>query len=147
VDWPGLVRRYVWDEQRTPYLVPAERLTDAQARNELFVYAFLLATLAAVMTAAGLLGAGGGGWLTGTVVPLYGTTLLLAAIVLGATGHRAAAWHCATAPALLWIGALTGALRPGMTGVERLALAVASALWMAYAVRVVRITRRLSKND
>ena len=145
MDWPGLVRRYVWDEERTPYLVRPERLTGAQARNELFVYGFLLATLAAVMTAAALLGHGRGGWLAGPVVPLYGAILLLAAIGIGVTGHPAAAWFCATAPALSWLAALTGDLRPGMTGGERLAVALASVLWLAYAVRVIRIARRLRR--
>lgn len=147
MDWPGLVRRYVWDEQRTPYLVRAERLTAAQARNELFAYAFLLATLSAVMTAAALLGHGHVGGLAAPAVPLYGGTLLVAATALGVAGYVAAAWYSATAPVLLWLVALTGNLRPGMTGGERLAVAVASAVWLAYAVRVVRIARRLRHHE
>jgi hypothetical protein len=143
VNWPSLVRRYVWDEERTPYLVRVDRLTGGQARNELFVYAFLLATLAAVVAAVAVLGDGRTGLLTAPGVSLYAVMLLLAAIALGAAGYPAAAWFCLTAPAALWLTASTGLLRPGMEGGERLVIAIASALWLGYATRVVRIARRL----
>jgi hypothetical protein len=145
VDWPGLVRRYVWDEEKTPYLVRAERLTGAQARSELFVYAFLLAILASVVSVVAVLGQDRAGTLATPVVALYAATILVGAIVLGTAGSPAAAWYCATAPVAAWLAALTGAFRPGMEMGERLVLAVASALWMAYAVRVVRIARRLHR--
>jgi len=143
VDWPSLVRRYVWDEEKTPYLVRSERLTPAQARSELFVYAFLLAILASVVTVVATLGQGRTGALASPASALYAVTILLGAIVLGTTATPAAAWYCATAPAATWLAAVFGAFRPGMEVGERLVVAVTGALWMAYAVRVVRIARRL----
>lgn len=145
MDWPTLVRRYVWDEQKTPYLVHPRHLTATQARSELFAYAFLVAVLAAVVTVVALLGQGRVGGLASPGVALYAATILLAAIVLGTAARPAAAWYCATAPVAVWLAALAGAFRPGMSPGERLVLAVASALWLAYAVRVVRVAGRLQR--
>lgn len=145
MDWPTLIRRYVWDEEKTPYLVGSSRLTGAQARSELFAYAFLLAILAAVVAAAALLGYGRTGTLAVPGVALYAVSVLAAAILLGTTAPPAAAWYCATAPVALWLAALGGVFRPGMPVGERLLLAVASALWLAYAVRVIRIAGQLHR--
>lgn len=133
----------MWDEERTPFLVRPERLTGPQARNELFAYAFLLAILAAVVAAVAVLGGGRAGVLAAPGVSLYAVGLLVAAIALGAAGYPVAAWYCLTAPAAMWGAAVTGLLRPGMEGTERLVIAIASVLWLGYAVRVVRIARRL----
>jgi hypothetical protein len=143
LDWPGLVRRYVWHEERTPYLIRPERLTPGQARSELFVYGVLLAAGASVVAVVSALDRTGAGALALPGLALYAVTLALGAIVLGANGHPLAAWFCATAPLVLELGILAGALRPGMSTNERITLLTLGALWLAYALRVVRIARRL----
>ena len=139
MDWPSLVRKYVWDEERTPYLVRSDRLTPAQARSELFVYAFLLAVLASLVAAMTAAGQGRGGTLGSPGVALYAVTILLAAVVLGTTGRPLAAGYCATAPVAVGVAALAGVLRPGMLGGEAVVLAALSLLWLGYAARVTRI--------
>jgi hypothetical protein len=143
LDWVGLVRRYVWHEERTPYLVRPERLTQAQGRSELFVYAFLLATLGSAIALAAASGGLWGGPL-GPAVALYAGTLAVGAVALGVTWHPAAARYCLTAPLLLALAALLGVARPGMEPGERLAVGALAGLWLAYALRVVRISRRLA---
>jgi hypothetical protein len=143
VDWPGLFRRYVWHEERTPYLVRAERLTPGQARSELFVYGLLLATPASLVAVISALDLTGGSTFALSGVALYAVALALAAVALGASGHPLAAWFCATAPLLMEVGILAGLLRPGTSPNERIALLALGALWLAYALRVVRIAHRL----
>jgi hypothetical protein len=143
VDWPRLVRKYVWDEQRTPYLVRVDRLTAAQARSELFVYAFLLAMLAAIVAALALAGDRRIGAPAFPFVAPYALSLLGGALVLGVSGHPLAAGYCATAPVVTGVAALVGALRPDMAGAETLVLVASSLLWLGYAARIVRIARRL----
>lgn len=147
MDWPTFVRRYVWDEERTPYFVRSDRLTRAQARSELFAYAFLLAILASVVTVLATVGQGRADPLASPLVALYAVTVVLAAIGLGVTGHPAAAYYCGTAPLAAGLGALAGVLRPGMAGMEMIVLAGLSALWFGYAARVVRVARRLHGLD
>jgi apolipoprotein N-acyltransferase len=143
VDWPTLVRRYVWSEERTPYLVRPERLTRVQARSELFAYGLLLATLAALVAVVAGLGGQRPGPPAARGVALYAGTVAAAAVALGATAHPAAAWYCATAPLAMALGALAGGLRPDMSGLEVFGFASLAALWLGYAARVVRIARRL----
>ena len=47
-------RKYVWDEQRTPYLVPVARLTRRQAEYEILYYATLAGVLFGVIALASL---------------------------------------------------------------------------------------------
>lgn len=143
MDWPSLVRKYVWDEERTPYLVRSGRLTPRQARSELFVYAFLLALLAAIIAAIAVAGDIRGGILASPAVSAYAVTVLGAAVLMGITGHPAAAAYCATAPIATGLAALAGVIRPGMATGEIVVIAAGCVLWLGYAARVVRITRRL----
>ena len=143
MDWPGLVRKYIWDEEKTPYLVRSDRLTPGQGRSELFVYAFLLAILASVVALVTATGDSRLGPLASPAVALYAVTILAGAIALGASAHPAAAAYCATAPLALALGTLLGALRPGMAGGDTMIFAALSTLWLGYAARVVRIAHRL----
>ncbi|MBI2204814.1 MAG: hypothetical protein HYU41_13270 [Candidatus Rokubacteria bacterium] len=146
MDWPGLVRKYVWDEERTPYLVRTDRLTARQARSELFVYAFLLALLAMAVSAIALFG---DTWRGGAspVAAVYALTILAAAVMLGVTGRPAAAAYCATAPLAMVCAAVFGVLRSDMTGAERVVMTAAGILWLGYAARIIRIVRRLGGLD
>ena len=143
VDWPGLVKKYVWDDEKTPYFVAAARLTPAQARSELFTYAFLLVSLASgVMLLAGAgLAASRVGVLGLPATGVYALTLAVAAVVLSLRAYTAAAVYCATAPLALLVGTALDVIRPGMTAGEQRLLGLVSALWLFYALRVVRIAR------
>ncbi|MGH7314426.1 MAG: hypothetical protein ACREJV_14720 [Candidatus Rokuibacteriota bacterium] len=147
MDWPRLVKKYVWDDDRTPYFARAGRLTPAQARSELFVYAFLLAVLSSLVAVIAAAGEGRPGLRGSPAIALYAATVLLGAILLGATGHPVAAGYCATAPVAVGLAALAGVLRPGMVGGEQVVVGALSLLWLGYAARVVRIARRLHGRD
>jgi hypothetical protein len=147
LDWPSLVKRYVWDDDKTPYLVRPGALTPVQARSELFVYAVLLSILAAGVTVVAAVGETRVGALASPVVVAHALSVVVAAIALGLTGHPSAALYCASAPLALVIGALAGLVRPGMTGGERVVLAAAGVVWVGYAARVIRIARRLHGRD
>src|SRR5688572_9123185 len=137
-DPPSLLKRYVWDDDKTPYLVRPERMSAEQAWSELFAYTVLLTAGATIVA----LGALAGGALGGPVAGLYAVTVGAAALLLGARGHDLAARYCVSAPAMLAIGVLADVVRPGMGFTERLVLLIGCALWLAYACRAVRVARR-----
>jgi hypothetical protein len=137
MDLFGYFRKYVWNEEKTPYLTPVGRLTQTQARNELFTYSVLMAAFFLVVGMAALLGAT---FVAGSLtVTLYSFTLCSAAVALAATRHRVAALICATAPPAVLLYLVINGFSPQFHAVDKVLIsAVLMALWI-YTFRVIRI--------
>ncbi len=79
--WEKYVKKYVWDDDKTPYFIPASKLMRDQADKEIFLYSFFLALPAALLNAAVVSELLSGR--TGNVaVGLYGIAILLSAVFL-----------------------------------------------------------------
>ena len=132
-------RKYVWDDERTPYLVAVSRLTRRQAEYEMLFYAVfsgVLFALVAVMALSIRLPHG-----DAPGVSLFAFTQVCAAVLLGAANSIWAAFYCATAPlAGLLYFALFG-FHPALGGIEKALLVVAMLLWVAYCGRLVAVAR------
>jgi hypothetical protein len=139
MDLFGYFRKYVWNDEKTPYLVSVGRLTRTQARNELFAYSVLLAAFFFVVGMAALLGAS---VVAGSlIVAIYAFTICSAAVALTAIRHWIAAVICATAPPAILLFLAIDGFSPRLHAIDKILIAaVLMALW-AYAIRVVRIAR------
>ena len=139
LDWENLVKRYVFDDAKTPYFVAVGRLNRAQARSELFVYTLFLTVLLGVIGVAALSPALPHGRTPG--VSLYALAAAGTAVVFGFTKHLAAAAFCATAPvaALLYF-AIYGFHAELETG-DRIVMVAVVLLWLVYSWRVLRIAK------
>ena len=132
-------RKYVWDDERTPYLVSVARLTRGQIEYELRFYAVITGVLFALVSLAALSNSLPHGDARG--VSLYAFTQVCAALLLGVTRSTWAAFYCASAPlAALAYFALFG-FHPSLGAGDKALLLVAVVLWVAYAGRLVAITR------
>ncbi|MGH8707767.1 MAG: hypothetical protein ACREVD_06875 [Burkholderiales bacterium] len=132
-------RKYLWDEERTPYLVPAARLTRRQAGYELLAYATLsgvLFVLVALVALSETLPHG-----NARAVSLYAFTQVCAALLLGTTRSAWAALYCATAPlaGLLYFGIF--GFHPALGGGDKVLLVAAMVLWVAYCGRLIKVSR------
>ena len=95
-EWEKFVKRYVWNDERTPYFTRVANLSRRQAHYELFGYAVFSGVVFAVLAVASLstdLPHGEAAW-----VSLYAFTVCCAAVLLGATRDHWAALWCATGP-------------------------------------------------
>jgi len=137
MDFFGYFRKYLWNADKTPYLVPVGRLSRTQARNELFIYCVLMAAFFFVTGLAALLGAS---IVAGSIsVALYSFVLCAAAIYLSSTQHPVAALVCATAPPVILIYLIFFGFSPKLHLLDKLLIgSVILALWV-YTFRVVRI--------
>jgi hypothetical protein len=101
VIWEKYVRKYIWDDQSTPFLVKVKDLSQAQASKELFLFAIFLATPFSLLSAA-----------TGTMVvqngqfiyvfaTLYAVSIVMAAAITHHSKSRSTAIYCGTAPLAL----------------------------------------------
>ncbi len=138
-EWEKLVKRYVWNAERTPYFTRAADLNRRQAHYELFGYALLVGVLSGVLSVASLSTELPHGDQPG--VSLYAFTVCCAAIFLGATRHHWAALWCALAPlAALIYFALYG-FHPNLDAPDKILIAALLLGWLIYARRVVAVAQ------
>lgn len=139
MEWEKAVKRYLIDDEKTPYFTPVSRLTRRQARYELFAYCLLtgviyavagLASLSTTLPHAGAIG-----------VPLYAFSLLVAVLLLGVTRNRYAAAYCATAPVGAMLYFLQFGFHPDTATGDKVLIAVILLLWLRYTMRVLGIVR------
>lgn len=139
LDWEKLVKRYVWDDERTPYLTRVAHLSRRQMHYELFGYSLFSGVLFGTLSVASLSSALPHG--DAAVVSIYAFTVCCAAVLLGATRHPWAAVWCAGAPlALLGYFALWG-FHPNLETGDKVLLVAAVIAWLAYSRRVVAVSR------
>jgi hypothetical protein len=132
-------RKYVWDDERTPYLVSVARLTRRQVAYELRFYAVITGVLFGLISIASLSSALPHGDARG--VSLFAFTQVCASLLLGATHSVWAALYCASAPlAALAYFALFG-FHPSLGGADKTLLVAAMVLWAVYSGRLLAIAR------
>lgn len=137
MSWPDFIRKYLWSDEKTPYLVPPAKLSRSQAESELFVFAVLMAAFCFVAGLAALLGADG---VAGSAaVSAYSFALCSSAIALGATRHRFAALICATAPPVFLAYLLVFGLPHALHLADKALIGAAVVLLGLYTLRVVAI--------
>lgn len=137
LDWERMFQRYVFDSETTPYGTPVNRLTQTQAKNEVFAYTLFLIVLFATFGVAALSGKLPHGNFIG--VPLYAFVLAWAAGVFAWTKALPSAALTATAPvAGLLYCAVFGF--PEKLGVmDKSLIVIVLLLLLAYCWRIVRI--------
>ncbi len=139
LDWEKLFKRYVWHDEKTPYLTRVANLTRQQARYEIFGYALFMGVLFGVLSVVTLsptLAHGGA-----AIVPVYAFSVCCAAVILGFTRHPWAALWCGLAPlaALAYFG-LWG-FHPNLEDGDKALLIAVAAAGLLYARRVVAVAR------
>jgi hypothetical protein len=139
MDLDKYFKKYVWDDERTPYLVPVARLSRRQASYELYFYALFVGVLCAVISIAALSSRLPHG--NAVIVSLYAFSVVCAALLLGVSRHPWAAWWCATPPlAGLAYFAVYG-FHPNLGAQDKVLLVVAMIAWLAYDRRLLAIAR------
>jgi hypothetical protein len=137
--WEKLVKRYVWNDERTPYFTRVANLTRLQAHYELFGYSLLVGVLFAALSVAALSSALPHGDAPG--VSLYAFTVCCAAVLLGATRHPWAAIWCAGSPLALLAYFAAWGFHPSLEFGDKVLLVAGVIAWLLYSPRVVAVAR------
>lgn len=143
--WPDLVKKYVWNEDKTPYLTPPEKLSPVQARNELFAYTWLLGTVFGVLTLVALGRRRPYGDALAFAIAAYAFSVLCGALILGLSKSVAAARYCLTAPVALALIVAAGALGPYAGSLGTFLLLLVMLGWLWYAARVVAVAQAFGR--
>lgn len=139
VHWDRFLKRYVWDDETTPYFVPVEKLTRRQAGSELTAFAVFLGCMFAVLAVVTLSSSAPGGRSAG--MSLYSFTLVCAAVLLATTRHYYAGLYCSSAAPAVLIWIYLFAHHPGLDTIDHIVIVTFGLLWMRYGLRVIAITR------
>ncbi len=139
MSWDKFVKRYVWDDTKTPYFVRVAKLTKVQAGYELFSYSLFLAILFAVISVVSLSDQAPQG--RSDVVSLYAFCVVCGAIVLGMTKSSAAAHVCASAPLAALLYFFLEGFPPGLGEIDKWVLIAAALGLLGYSLRVVAMAK------
>ena len=132
-------KRYIWDDDRTPYLVPVARMTRTQADYELYAYAVFVGVLFGMVTGGALLSQDP--QIKSDVVAAYGLTVVCAAVIFAFTKAVAAAWYCAVAPLAALLYFFLHGFHPNLSAIDHGVLIVFALIWLRYSFRVVALAR------
>ena len=136
--WERWIKRYVWDDERTPYLVSPERMTQSQARYEIFAYTVFLSCLFFIAALASA---------TSPPATFYALSVLAAAIILGFTKHSAAAAYCATAPVAAALLLAFGGFQHDLGTVDTIFIIMVIILWAGYGFRIISIAKAYEEKE
>jgi hypothetical protein len=133
------IKRYVWDDERTPYLVPVARMTRTQADYELQAYAVFVGILFAMVSGGALLSQDP--HIRSEAVAIYGFSVVCATIVFAFTKAVYAAWYCAAVPLVALLYFFLYGFHPNLDTIDHVAMIVFGVIWLRYSLRVVAIAR------
>ncbi len=139
MSWDKFVKRYVWDDTKTPYFVRVAKLTKVQAGYELFSYSLFLAVLFAVISVSSLSEQAPQG--RSDVVSIYAFCVVCGAIVLATTKSSTAALVCASAPLAALLYFFLEGFPPGLGTIDKWVLIAAALGLLAYSIRVVSMAQ------
>ena len=139
MSWEKFVKRYVWDDVKTPYFVRVVKMNKVQAGYEIFAYALFLVVLFLVISLASLSDKAPQG--RSGVVSIYAFSVVCAAILLAMTKRPIAAYVCASAPLAALLYFFLEGFPPGLGGIDKLVLSFAALVIFRYSLRVITIAR------
>lgn len=139
-DWPKMFRRYVYDEEKTPYFVSVGRLNKRQARNEIFLYAFFVSMLFGILGLVALTGKLPHGEAVG--VPIYALFTVWLAVTFAWTKNPMAGAACALAPIALAVYLIVFGFPAKLGPVDKVLVGAVIVGWFVYSWRMIRLVAR-----
>ncbi len=139
MSWDKFVKKYVWDDTKTPYFVRVAKMTKVQAGYEIFSYSFFLAILFAVISIVSLSDQAPQG--RSEVVSIYGFCVVCGAIILAMTKSSAAALVCASAPLAALLYFFLEGFPPGLGAIDKRVIVAVTLGLLVYSTRVVAVAK------
>ena len=140
LDWEKLFKRYVWDEEKTPYFTAVGRLTRSQADSEIRIYSIFLGILFTVVALASTVEGSPYGRSIDTA--FYGFSVVCASVILAFAKYYPAAIYCAATPAVALVFLFVRGFSPTLVLLDHVVILTVLLLLLRYSFRVLAIVRR-----
>ncbi len=140
--WFQSVKKYVWNEDSTPYHLPPEQMRREQAHKEVFFYAVFVGTLTGLVSLGALTQIYSAQQTNYLPVLGYGCTLMIALYQLATRKLSWAALYSASPPLVVFGVFFLYGFHPNNTYLDKVLLSSFLAFWLLYAHRLFNICRR-----
>ncbi len=138
LDWEGMFRKYIWNANTTPYLIPVSELNQRQANSEIRFYCWFLIILFGVVTLTSIKGGSENG-IVGA--PYYGFSVVCAAILFGIVKTYPAALYLSATPLVslgyLWLYGIGTERQLG----DSIIVTVLLLAFLRYSIRIVALAK------
>lgn len=139
MDWYSYIKKYVWNDDKTPYFISVHRLNKSQADHELFSYTFFIALLFGAIALISLTDNAPHG--KSYTVALYALSVACGAVLFGATKHVYGAYYLVTAPLVTLAYFFVAGFPPNLHAIDELLLVGIVLILLRYTFRVVAIAK------
>ncbi len=144
MDWYHYLKRYVWNERKTPYFIAVGKLDKGQADSETFLYALFFSLPGALVAAAALADIVQNGNFHSIWPGLYAVSVCVAAVLLRMLKTVTAAYYSITVPIALLAYLYFMGFHPKLGMIDQILLIAVLLLWIRYALRVAAIAKAYS---
>jgi hypothetical protein len=138
MSWERFIKRYIWDDERTPYLVPVARLTRRQADYEVFAYTLFLGLLYSLVAIVALSPAAGG---RSELIAIYAFSVVCAALTFGILKSPLAGLWCAASSLVGVVIYLLTGFGSGLAWIDHLLIIGFMLVWLRYSLRIQALSR------
>ena len=139
--WFNFVKKYIWDNESTPYHIPPQRLSREQANKEVYFYSMFEGTLVGIV----LISMMAHTYLTQDTSNLlylgYGVSLLISLFYLVRNKQIWFAIYSSSLPLIILIIFNFKGFHPENTGLDKLLLSGFLTLWLIYCYRLFNICK------
>lgn len=141
-NWEKWTKKYVWDENKTPFFISVDKLTKLQAKKEIFLYLVFVATPFALIAYLSLAAIAREESVVYLLVLAYSVSILISLVYVNAIKHQYAAFYSATAPLAILLHLVVEGFPSKLHEIEQAMLLIFLLLWLRYTMRIIRITKR-----
>lgn len=139
MDWESLFKKYIWDEQTTPYFTAVPDLNQHQGKSEILAYSLLLGVFFAIISIFSISPSGQEQY--GSGVGLYSFTVVCAAIIFGIMKNYHAALYLSATPLAALAYLFLYGFGSERENVDTLIVAGVLLLLLRYSLRIVAVAK------
>ena len=138
MDWESLFKKYIWNDQTTPYLTAVPDLNQRQAKSEISIYALFLGVFFTIVAIVSL----GGGPIERSVgLGIYSFSVVCAAVIFAIMKSYPAALYLSATPLAALAYLFIYGFSSERENVDTLIVAGILLLLLRYSLRIVAVAR------